>query len=194
MTSQGRTLWGIAGLTDVISSVDGGKTWRAPVRLPPVLPKPLISGNSSVLAVIDAGDTGTSLPRTIARSVDGGATWAIVKPPQLQRAIAAWTVVEPSGRLLVYVVNSLLPNPSLPTGLYKSDDVSWGHFHEVTTPPLLHGADYSPNDGGWLVAAPMDTQGSAVALPDRWWLPRGHSQRGPDVRGRGSHWTVTRYR
>lgn len=195
LTRQGQALLGLgAGTTRIVSSPDGGASWRAPYRLPDrLLHGTVASSDPDTLAVIDVADDGVTFP-ALHRSRDAGASWEVVEPAQLRGHFAAWAVVEPSGRLLIYILDPTNVHTAPDTGLYESDDVSWTHFHALASSPPLHGAVPSPNDGGQLLAAATNGQGvQTLFLADGGYLgsePAGDLVSTDD----GRTWTATRYR
>lgn len=128
LDQNGRTLWGLARSgTVIVSSPDGGATWRSPVRLPKHgLYGEIPSADPTLLALTNLGDDAVDVPSTLRRSVDGGATWTVLHPSPLQGATANWMAVTPDGRLLVNVPT--FAGGRLATGLYESDDSTWTAF------------------------------------------------------------------
>jgi len=147
----GQLLWGTVNLNTVISSADGGATWRpgySPERYNQL--DSIDSADPQTLALVPAGDDDSKQPGTLYRSTDGGATWATLHPAQFHDSGAGWAAVLPDGRLLITVMTpfgSLSAKPEL----YESDSTSWLSFHRV--------GGSSPLPNGWLILTTVDAGG-----------------------------------
>lgn len=144
LQQRGEVLWGFAGGdTTLVSSPDGGATWRTPIPLSKdFLYEPVESGNPHMLAYADLGDDATIIGSVIHRSTDGGASWQTVRWRSLGPAEASWMAVTPSGGLLLYVNARDAPGSTDPisnNGLYASDGSNWGRLHRVRAEPQANG-------------------------------------------------------
>jgi BNR/Asp-box repeat protein len=139
LNDQAGTLVAFAGGHTIITSSDRGTTWRVPTALPKLwLYGTVPSGDPSVLAVMNVGDTATLVPGTVRRSLDGGVTWQVIRSPQMQQVVANWSAITPEGHLLVNIPRRGFQGP---TGLWESDS-TWMHFHRI--------ADASPHPSTFL--------------------------------------------
>ncbi len=133
---DGQLIWGTGydaqGRAEIVSSSDGGATWRDPVVEPDLEQlDPIDSAAPDTLAMIGAGDDDFKLSQELRRSLDGGQTWQAVHPTALRGTSPGWLAVTTDGRLLVWVFDTF-KGATLEPGLYESDSTSWLSFHRVS--------------------------------------------------------------
>lgn len=130
--SGATTLWGRLESTKIVSSPDGGATWRDTVPTPDGKRfVPFDSGDQGTLAAIE--NMGSASPGSLFRSTDDGATWQAIHPSDMQSTDcqAQWQVVKPDGNLLMYVYEISGSCP-MRAGIYESDSTAWTSFHQVS--------------------------------------------------------------
>lgn len=132
LLQSGRTtIWGTLSTNKIVSSADGGATWRPVVdSADPLQLDPIDSAARGTLAFIKAGDDDSREAGFLLRSTDNGASWQQVRPAEFTNASASWAAVTPTGRLLLYVFGHF-KGTAPPVGLYESDSASWLTFHRV---------------------------------------------------------------
>ncbi|MEJ7628080.1 MAG: sialidase family protein [Nocardioidaceae bacterium] len=164
-----QTLWGILDTTEIVSSPDGGATWRRPFSPPGGLLLDVIeSGDPGRLAVVQR--FGAIDSRGLLQSTDNGASWQVIHTSDLQSCVVQWTAVTPDGNLLRYVYH-FDSGCAVSRGLYESDSTAWTSFHRVTvTGPgtfggsgVLLSATLSASGEQWLY---LYSQGGVVVSVD----------------------------
>jgi hypothetical protein len=134
MLQHGSALIGLGGVANIlVSSPDGGRTWRAPVHLSKQwLYQFVDSDDPNVLAAIEVGEDGVSYPSSFVQTTDSGQNWQTIHPP-MPNLQADWAAVTPAGRLLVAVEaeRDARRIQLVPRGEFISTDSSWTAFRQV---------------------------------------------------------------
>lgn len=135
------TIWGTSDQATIVSSPDGGATWRTEYSTPGDIPLGVVpTPGEGPLAVVQQPRLGD--PSAILRSEDAGQTWDFIHPIALLDCTIMWTAVTPSGQFLAYAYPGPARDCQLSPGIYASNSDSWTTFDSVAVsgPPGFVGA------------------------------------------------------